>query len=255
MSFWESLSLSPPEDISTFGHHIDSLFNYTTAMVVIFFAFVCYGLFYFSWRYHYKRNKTPLYTYGNTKKQLMVTLIIGVAVFFIIDLNIVRMSNDDMINVFWNFPKESEEHTRVEVLAQQWMWNFRHPGLDGKFNTEDDILTNHDLHIPVNKKVEFRIASKDVIHSFFFPNARVKVDAIPGRITRLWFEPTKTGEFDIACAEMCGTHHYLMKAKLIVHSEEDYQEWLRTAQEIANEANDIENEDFYWGWPWKTAQK
>ncbi len=248
MGFLERIA--PPEIISTNGHLVDELFTYTTVMVVIFFAFVCYGLFWFSYKYSAKRNSKVDYTYGNRKKQLKATLIIGILVFFVIDLNITRMSNDDMINEFWNFPKKGEDITRVQVLAQQWMWNFRHAGADGKFNTADDVLTNHDLHIPVGKKVEFRITSKDVIHSFFFPNARIKVDAMPGRISRMWFQPTKVGTFDIACAEMCGTHHYMMKAKLHVHSPESYAAWKAEAEELAKVGNDTENIDNYWGWSW-----
>lgn len=242
---------SPPEDISTYGKEIDGLFTYTTTLNLFYFTLVVIGLVYFSWKYYYKRNPKPYYTYGNKPKHLTITLIIGLAVFLTIDMNITRMASDDMINTFWNFPKESESPLKVEVLAQQWMWNFRYAGADNIFNTEDDVISNHDLHIPVGRKVEFRVASKDVIHSFFLPNARLKVDAIPGRITRLWLQPTKTGEFDIACAEMCGTHHYLMKAKLIVQTEEEFNEWLATSNKLALEVNDVNNQDFYWAWPWE----
>jgi cytochrome c oxidase subunit 2 len=252
-SFWDSVA--PPKIISTTGGEIDSLFMYTTTMNVIFFVLVCVGLFGFPIIYSRKRNPKPTYTFGNTKNQMLVTLGIGIAVFFAIDLNITRMSNDDMVEKFWNFPDHSTGDTiKIEVLAQQWMWNFRYAGKDGEFNTADDILTNHDLRIPVGKKVEFRITSKDVIHSLYFPNTRLKVDAIPGRITRLWFEPTETGTFDIACAEMCGTHHYMMKAQLTVYSEEDYNTWLAEAQHLANIGNDTDNLDNYWGWKWEEKQ-
>ncbi|MBL7665602.1 MAG: hypothetical protein JNM93_10755 [Bacteriovoracaceae bacterium] len=242
----------PPEIISTNGHEIDNLFMYTTWLNIVYFILVCAGLFGFSYLYWYKRSPKAYYTYGNKKEHLVVTMIIGAAVFLSIDLNITRMSNDDMINEFWKFPDASKEEViQIEVLAQQWMWNFRYAGVDGKFNTADDVLSNHDLRIPVGKKVEFRISSKDVIHSLYFPNARLKADAIPGRITRLWFQPTKTGEFDIACAEMCGTHHYLMKAKLRVETEEDYKLWLGEAERLALAGNDVDNLDNYWGWKWE----
>lgn len=239
-----------PEDISTNGHLIDDLFFYVTGMNIFYFALVCAGLIGFSYFYHHKRHPKAEYTYGNKPKQLLVTTVIGIAVFLSIDLAITVKSNNDLLNSFWKFPTEQEDHIQVEVLAQQWMWNFRYAGADNQFNTEDDILTNHELHLPVGKKVEFRVASKDVIHSLFFPNARIKVDAIPGRITRLWFEPTKVGHFDIACAEMCGTHHYLMQAKLIVHSQEDYIEWLNESKKLAITSTDTTNPDNFWGWQW-----
>ncbi len=242
----------PVKIITTTGAEIDKLFWYTTAMNIFYFALVCAGLFGFSIYYRKSKHPKAYYTYGNKKNHLIVTLIIGSAVFLSIDLNITRMSNDDMLEHFWNFPDHKTEDTvKVEVLAQQWMWNFRYAGADGKFNTADDILTNHDLRIPVGKKVEFRITAKDVIHSLYFPNARLKVDAIPGKITRLWFQPVETGVFDIACAEMCGTHHYLMQAKLTVMSEEDYTNWQSEAQHLAEVGNDTDNLDNYWGWKWE----
>jgi len=248
MSWLETIS--PPDIISTNGHLIDSLFLYTSIMACLFFFCVCFGLFGFSWRYSEKRNKVVDYTYGNRKNQLKATLVIGLLVFVLIDLTITWRSNNDMIQEFWNFPQPGEDITKVEVLAQQWMWNFRYAGADGEFNTGDDVLTNHDLHIPVGKKVEFRITSKDVIHSLFFPDARIKVDAMPGRISRMWFEPTKTGIYDIACAEMCGTNHYKMQAKLYVHTQEEFDEWLSEAQHLAKIGNDTENLDNFWGWKW-----
>jgi cytochrome c oxidase subunit 2 len=239
-----------PEDISTTGHLIDFLFMYTTAMNIVFFSLVCVGLFGFSYKYYYKRHPKPLYTHGTQKKQILITTVIGVAVFFGIDMTITSISNQDLLKTFWNFPKAGEDHIKVEVLAQQWMWNFRQAGVDGEFNTGDDILNNHELHVPVGKKIEFRVTAKDVIHSFFIPNTRLKVDAIPGRVTRMWVELTKTGVYDIACAEMCGTHHYLMKAKLFVHTQEEYEQWKTQAQSLALTGNDTENPDFYWGWKW-----
>ena len=99
-------------------------------------------------------------------------------------------------------------------------------------------------------KFFFTSLSKDVIHSFYLPNFKIKVDALPGRVTRLWVEATKDGVYDIACAEMCGTHHYLMAAKLTVYNEEDYMGWRDEARRIALATNDPENLDQYWGWNW-----
>ena len=123
------------------------------------------------------------------------------------------MSNNDFTGIFINWRDETKEDVvRVQVLGQQWAWNFRLAGADGVFNTEDDIVTLNDLRVPINKKVVFQILSKDVIHSLYFPNARRKVDAIPGRITRMWIE--FNWELRHVLAEMCGTYHYRMAAKL-----------------------------------------
>ncbi len=256
VSWWGTIleNMTPPQDFSTSGHLIDSLFNYTTVMNIFYFILVAIGIFVFPFIYHWKRNKKPYYTYGNKKIHLLVTAGIGLAVFFTIDLNITRLSNNDLLSTFWNFPGKEKDVVKIEVLAQQWMWHFRYAGEDGEFNTKDDILTAHEMHIPKNKKILIHMTSKDVIHSFFLPNARLKVDAIPGRVTRLWFDYTKSGEFDIACAEMCGIHHYLMKAKLVVHEEEEFLAWKTEAQKIALTEFDENNPDIFWGWKWNSRK-
>jgi cytochrome c oxidase subunit II len=248
---WWSTFL-PPQDISSNGHLIDSLFNYTTYLCIFYFILVCVGLFGFSYVYSAKRNKKPYYTYGNKKKHLLVTAIIGAAVFLSIDLKIATVANSDLINTFWKFPDPATEKVlKVEVMAQQWMWSFRYAGPDGEFSTADDVVTNNDLRVPVNTKILFHLTSKDVIHSFFVPNVRLKVDTIPGRITRVWWDANVPGVYDIACAEMCGTHHYLMKAQLTVLTEEDFKTWLTSSEEIAMNTNDSSDKNLAWGWKWE----
>ena len=242
--------ITTPEDISEHGHLIDWLFNYITWMNIFFFTLVCLGLFGFSYLYSQKRSARGYYTYGNKKIHIIVVTLIGAAVFFGVDLTITKISNDDFTNVFAKYPK-GPDVMRVQVMGQQWMWKMRYPGKDNTFNTADDVVTNNDLRLPIGKKVVIQLISKDVIHSFFVPNARRKVDAMPGRISRLWFQLKKTGVFDIACAEMCGTHHYLMKAKLTVYTQEKFNQWLEEAQTLALAQNDVEDPDMFWGWPWK----
>lgn len=258
MSIWDRMK--PPKDISIegFGSKIDALFMYISLMDTFYFILVCIGLFGFSYLYQAKRHPKPYYTYGNKPKHLMTTLVIGLAVFFSIDSYIATTSNSDLLNTFWNWPDPAKEDVlRVQVQGQQWVWNFRYPGADGQFNTLDDIVTTNDLRIPEGKKVLFQITAKDVIHSLYFPNYRIKVDAMPGRISRLWIQTRKgeTGQYDIACAEMCGTYHYRMQAKLTVYSEEDYNRWNQEAREIAMVGNDPDNADNLWGWQWDITPK
>lgn len=244
-------NVTPPEDISVNGHLIDWLFNYVTFATIIFFFFVCLGLFGFAYFYRASKNKKPYYTYGDKRKHVLVVGAVGLAVFLSIDMNITRLSNIDFQTVFANWPdRKSNDVLKVEVMAQQWMWKFRYAGADGVFNTNDDVVTTNDLRLPINKKVVFQITSKDVIHSFFIPNARRKVDAMPGRISRMWAEFTKAGDWPIACAEMCGTHHYLMQAYLKTYSTEDFNKWYDQAKTYALSENDTENKDTFWGWSW-----
>ena len=253
-SFWESMA--PPRDISIegFGSRIDWLFGYITVLDLIYFALVCAGLFGFAYLYSSRRHPKPYYTYGNRPKHLLATLCIGLLVFLTMDIFIATRSNADLQEVYWNFPDEtSEDILRVQVQAQQWVWNFRYEGSDGVFNTLDDVVTLNDLRIPSGKKVVFQLTSKDVIHSFYLPNFRIKVDAMPGRISRIWVQtkPGEEGRFEIACAEMCGTYHYKMAARLRVLSPGDFALWQGEARRIALVANDPDNPDELWGWDWQ----
>ena len=168
---WSLKTYLPPVDISVNGHLIDSLFMYTTWFNVFFFALVCIGLFGFSYLYRAKKHPKPYYTYGNKKTHILVATFIGLFVFLAVDMNITRMSNNDYLGVFINWPNDKKEDVlKVEVLAQQWAWNFRYAGKDGVFNTEDDVVSLNDLRLPTGKKIVFQLQSKDVIHSFFIAN-------------------------------------------------------------------------------------
>ena len=131
---------------------------------------------------------------------------------------------------------------------QQFQWVIRYPGPDGLFgqldpglvsNTNfigldrsdpvgtDDIMTLNQMHIVVNQPVRLQLRSTDVIHDFNLPNFRIKQDTVPGMTIESWFTPTETGEFEIACAELCGLGHYRMKGALTVdETEADLQQWL-----------------------------
>ena len=91
---------------------------------------------------------------------------------------------------------------------------------------KDDITTVGQLRIPVEKPVIIHLTSKDVIHSFSLPVMRVKQDVIPGMSIPIWFEPTRTGDWQIACAQLCGNSHYSMKGIIKVQNQEDFAAWM-----------------------------
>jgi len=115
-----------------------------------------------------------VYDHGSSGKALVLTAAVTLAILFILDGTLLYGSFVDLGEAFYNFPKESEHPVIIEVLAQQWAWNIRYPGPDGKFNTADDVVTLNEMHIPVGRPVLLRITSKDVIHSFYLPNFRLK---------------------------------------------------------------------------------
>jgi len=107
--------------------------------------------------------------------------------------------------------------TEVYVVGKRWMWKAQHVTGQREIN---------ELHVPVGQPTKLIIGSEDVIHSFYIPAFRVKMDAVPGRSTSLWFEATTPGEYHLFCAEYCGMSHSGMIGKVVVMTPSDFQEWL-----------------------------
>ncbi len=152
------------------------------------------------------------------------------------------------LSVWADFVNVPEEAAIVEAVGQQWHWTYRFPGKDGKLGTidsrhvsdknpfgmnpddpdgKDDVLVaSPELHLPLGKPVKVLLRSKDVLHNFSVAQIRVKMDLVPGLVTYVWFTPTRTGNFDILCEELCGIAHFTMRGRVIVEEERAYQAWL-----------------------------
>ncbi|MBI1869939.1 MAG: hypothetical protein HYS07_01960, partial [Chlamydiae bacterium] len=166
-----------------------------------------------------------VYTHGNRWPHLFLSSVLALCVFFFIDMKIAHLSAQ-----VWDELREKPSlgnTLHIQILAQQFAWNIQYAGPDGKFQTRDDIQTMNQLHIPVHRPIELEMQSKDVIHSFCLPNFRTKQDIVPGMTTRLWFEATETGQFEIACAELCGLGHYRMRGILTIQEKQDFDAWLK----------------------------
>lgn len=132
------------------------------------------------------------------------------------------------VRVWYNVKQDlPPPDSTVRVIAQQWAWSFVHPGADGVLDTADDIATVDEMRVEVNRVYHFKLESRDVLHSFSVPAFRLKQDVIPGRVITGWFEPTKTGTWDIQCAEMCGIGHGLMPARIVVESAAEHAAWIK----------------------------
>ena len=217
--------LDPPKDVSLDGYRIDDVIQYTDGIILFYFGIVVLLMTFFAIKYRARPGHSAEYDKGDSKKNVIISICMGMMVFLTVDVVIEGMAFKDLKEAFWKFPK-GENVVKVEIMPQQFAWNFRYAGLDGDFATADDLIpAQNQMHIPVNTPVVIQIAPYDVIHSFFIPNFRVKVDATPGMVNTLWFQATETGRFEIACAELCGNSHYRMKGILTVDSHEDYQKW------------------------------
>ena len=223
LPFWLKL----PENVSTYGGQIDGLFKLILWITGVIFVVVELLLLFFLFRYRHREGRTARYTHGSNRLEVIWTIVPA-----IICVVLALLSRRSWAEIKQNMPKQA---MNVEVTAEQFAWNVRYPGPDGKLETPDDIVTLNQLHFPVGSPVIVTLHSKDVIHSFFLPEFRVKQDAVPGMTTRIWFEATRVGNWEIACAELCGLGHYRMKGFVTVETPEEFERWLaETAREAAS---------------------
>lgn len=212
-----------PDNVSTFGADVDGVFWMIFYITTLWF-FLTEGLIvYFILHYRRKPGRKATYVAGDSWSQLAWVLA-PLAIVVVLDLIIDIRGADVWAKVKLQRPASD---IVVRAVGKQFNWAFTYPGPDGKFDTDDDLTTDNELHVPIGKPIRVLLTSKDVIHSFFLPHFRLKQDAMPGREIPLWFEATKTGEFEIPCAELCGFGHTGMKGLLVVHTAEDYHKWLK----------------------------
>ncbi len=203
------------------------------------FVLVCLFLVYCIFKFPYKEGREVEYKPEDNKLEKRLTLITAIGVVALLAPGL----------FVWNeYIIVPNNAIHIEVVAWQWSWKYRLPGEDGKLGTssvknikddnpfginpddpngKDDILIDDsELHLLTNKPVKILLRSLDVLHNFYVPQFRAKMDAVPGVVTYYWFEPKKEGEYEVLCAEYCGVGHYAMRAAVIVEDEENYKKWL-----------------------------
>jgi cytochrome c oxidase subunit 2 len=204
---WPSLF---PEEASTIAPRVDALYFFLVAVSCFFVVLIAGMLLLFAIKYRRRHeHDVGASIHGGMVLEVTWTLIpLGIA----------------LIMFVWGAKVYFDEYTpppgnsvNVYVLAKQWMWKFQH--MDGQREINE-------LHVPVNQRVKLIMTSQDVIHSFFVPDFRVKMDVLPGRYRTMWFEATRTGTFHLFCAEYCGTGHSRMVGQIVVMSPSDYQAWV-----------------------------
>ena len=203
------------------------------------FVAVCLFTAYCVWKFRYKEDRKADYEPESPRLEWFLTILTSLGVCALLAPGL----------IVWNkYVTVPEDAVDIEVMGQQWYWNYRLPGEDGILgltdvrnitddnpfginlddpNGVDDILIQaEDLHIPLGQSVKMNLRSIDVLHDFYIPQFRAKMDMVPGTVTYYWFTTTRTGNFDILCMEYCGTGHYAMRGRVQVDEIEDYNEWL-----------------------------
>jgi cytochrome c oxidase subunit II len=233
-----------PHGASTSAAFIDNQFALTYVLMGIVFVAAQGALGLFVWQYRDRADARKVeYSHGNTKLEVLWTVLTAV---LFVGLNLMGSN----VWAHERFAPAEPGSIPVEVTGMQFAWYFRYTGPDGKFGgtspklmdpsagneaavgldtsdpaAKDDVVTGT-MYLPVNRQVDLRLRAVDVIHSFFVPSMRFKQDAVPGLEIHMHFTPTEVGEYEIACAELCGLGHYKMHGMLKVVSQEDFDKWL-----------------------------
>lgn len=226
------------EIASNWGYVDDTIivtFWITGVVFVAILLFVVYCMV----RYRHKEGQRAEYEPENTKLEWWLT---GLTT-----LGVAGMLTPGLF-VWGQFVTVPDDAVDVEVLGQQWQWAYRLPGEDGILGTsdtklvtfenpfgvnpddphgQDDVLIESDeLHLELDQPVKVLLRSIDVLHNFYVPQFRAKMDMVPGAVTYYWLTPTRTGTFDILCFELCGVGHHAMRGLVVVDESSDYQAWV-----------------------------
>ncbi len=237
-----------PAGASAATGFIDGQFTLTLVIMGVVFLAAQLALGFIAWKYQEKPNSPPVqYSHGNVKLEVLWTALTTV---LFIGLNLMG----SRVWAAQRFEPAGPGAVQVEATGMQFAWYFRYPGPDGTYggtsvklmdpsaggeaavglntsdpSSKDDVVTGT-MYLPVDREVDLSLRSFDVIHSFFVPQLRFKQDAVPGLNIHMHFHPTKIGDYELACAELCGLGHYKMHGMVKVVSQEDFDKWL-TARE------------------------
>ncbi len=225
---------------------IDSTIIITFWITGVVFVAVILFMAYCIIKYRYRRGNRAAYEPENKKMEWWLTGLTTVGVAGMLAPGLI---------VWQQFVTVPENASSIEVVGQQWQWSYRFPGKDGKLGTsnvrhitgdnpyginpddpagKDDVLVDgDDLHIPMGKPIRVLMRSIDVLHNFFVPEFRAKMDMVPGAVTYFWFTPTRPGTFDILCFELCGVGHHAMRSQVVVQSEAEFDAWLQEQETFA----------------------
>ena len=211
-----------PVEASQQAFSIDWMWNLQLIAMAFLFALIVAPMFYSLVVFRRRKGDTTdgQHMEGNTTLEILWTIVPLFLVGVFAYLGAVNLSDT---------LRGDPSAMVVKVTGVQWSWSFEYPPVDGI------AVTSEELHIPVGQQVLLQMTSKDVIHSFWVPEFRVKQDVVPGRITELRITPTLNGNYKVRCAELCGTSHYSMEKPVVISSQEDFDAWMAEQRQIAEE--------------------
>lgn len=255
-----------PPETSDHGEKIDTMMWITLAITFVVFVITQILLFWYSYKYQEKEDRKAYYYPHNNKLEVIWTVIPAITLTVLVGFGLYYW-----FQITGEAPKNSQV---IEVTGSQFKWEFRYPGNDNKLgrkyykeiredkanplgqiwndpDNRDDKVVNGEVHVVVNKPVKFIIGAKDVIHDVGLSHFRMKMDAVPGIPTTMWFTPKYTTremkarygpkfEYEISCDQMCGAGHYGMRGVLVVESESEFKVWLaskKTQYELAHSSS------------------
>jgi len=203
-----------PEQASTAASRVDGLFFFLVGVSAFISILIASLIIVFAVKFRRRASNTETKRItGSTKLELFWTGIPCI-------LALVMFVWGAKIYVFISRPPD--DASEIYVVAKQWMWKLQHPEGQREIN---------ELHIPVNRPVKLILTSEDVIHDFFVPAFRVKVDVVPGRFVHAWFQATKPGRYHLFCSQYCGTNHSGMIGTVVVMEPDEYRRWLTSRAE------------------------
>ena len=248
-------TLFPQGAASLEGENIDTMMWITIIVTGVVFFITQILLFYFSFKYQESDKRTAYYFTHNNKLELLWTGVPAIVLTVLVVFG---------LKYWFKFTSDAPKDAQlVEVTGHQFAWEFRYPGKDGVFGKKNykltdpgagnplgvdwnDVASHDDIHVPttmhlvVNKPVKLIINSQDVIHDVGLPHFRMKMDAVPGIPTTLWFTPKYTTEemkvrtgnanfvYELSCDQICGKNHFAMRGVIIVESEQEFDAWMAT---------------------------
>jgi len=234
-------------DIASNWGGMDDTLTLTFWVTGIVFIAVSLFMIYCVFKYSYKKDRRAEYKPEDNKLEKILTIVTTLGV-------VALLAPGLMIwNQYINVPKNALE---IDVMAWQWGWQYRLPGEDGKLGTthvtninddnpfginlddpygKDDVMIQGDvINLENNKPVKILLRSVDVLHNWYVPQFRAKMDAVPGIVTYYWFEPNKTGEYEVLCVEYCGVGHYAMRGGVIVQDNQEYENWIQEQETFSD---------------------